>query len=103
MRPLKSGVAQTCGRSRISATSSDVAEPEPDGTAEVDIEEMLRRIHAGAEHGRRMAELRPSREQIKVNLETYRDRLSDYLDLLTGPQVESSVDFGTRDHFMTTD
>jgi len=21
----------------------------------------------------------------------------------TGPQVESSVDFGTRDHFMTTD
>jgi hypothetical protein len=38
-----------------------------------------------------------------VDLLNYTYATGDTTPLLTGPQVESSVDFGTRDHFMTTD
>lgn len=81
-----------------SARSSGVTEPEPDGDAEFDVQEIFRQIRAGGEHGRRMAELRPSREAIKTNLETYRDLFSACLELRSLENLSVEVALGDHDH-----
>lgn len=71
---------------------------EPDEAVEFDALELFRQIKAGAEHGRRMAELRPSREAISTSLKTYRDLVSAYLDVLRIEHVPAEVMDGDHDY-----
>jgi hypothetical protein len=75
-----------------------VADTDPDEAVEFDAQDLLRQIHAAGEDGRRMAELRPSREAIKKNLETYRDLFSACLELRSLENVPVDIALGENDY-----